>query len=175
MAIVLTKYGYAESSDLRATLAGHIHSVVNETLPLENGMLMKLGKMVKSQELYDVQLPAEGDKIVLILSALCPYETYTKLMQHEMYLRKEAGEEARAYEIEPMDRYAVADYCITPIGEKPAKDNLVVVDPATGFYKEIAADAETDSYGFVAEIEEIVYKSNLTLAHLRVLKNEQVA
>ena len=169
------KYGYAETSDLRATLAGHIHSVVKDDLALENGMLMKLGKMTKADEVYEVTLPAVGDKIVLIHSALYAYDTTTTLGQHEMFLRKEAGEPARAYDIEPLDRYAVADYMVTPLSDKVAEKNLLVVDPASGKYKEVAASGDTSAYGFVAEIERIVYKSNLTLLHVRVLKNEDVA
>lgn len=169
------KYGYAESSDLRATLAGHIHSVVHETMALENGMLMKLGKMVKGKEMYGVELPAQGDKIVLILSALYAYDESTTLGQHEMFLRKECGEAARAYDIEANDRFAIADYMITPVGEKVAAGNLLVADTATGFYTEMSAEADTAAYGFVAEIEDVIYKSNLTLVEIRVLKNETVA
>lgn len=170
------KYGYAETSDLRATLAGHIHSVVKDDLALENGMLMKLGKLKKADEIYEVTLPAAGDKIVMIHSALYAYDTSTTLGQHEMYLRKEAGEAARAYDIEPLDRYAVADYMVTALANnKVVEGNLVVVDPATGKYKELAANGDVSKAGFVAEIEKIVHKTNLTLLHLRVLKNEDVA
>lgn len=169
------KYGYAETSDLRATLAGHIHSVVNDELALENGMLMALGKMTKTKELYSVSLPQATDKVVLIHSALYAYDTTTTLGQHEMYLRKEAGEAARAYDIEPLDRYAVIDYMVTPLGEKAVKGNILVVDPATGKYKEMAATGDTSKIGFVAEIENIVTKSNMTLLEIRVLKNKDVA
>lgn len=174
--MVREKYGYAETSDLKSTLAGHIHSVVCDDLALENGMLMKLGKMKKADEVYDVTLPAAGDKIVLIHSALYAYDTATTLGQHEMYLRKEAGEPARAYDIEPLDRYAIADYMVTALAnDKPVEGNIVVVDLATGKYKEMAADGDVSTIGFVAEIEKIVHKTNLTLLHLRVIKNEDVA
>lgn len=173
--MVREKYGYAETSDLRATLAGHIHSVVKDDLPLENGMLMKLGKMKKADEVYEVTLPAAADKVVLIHSALYAYDTTTTLGQHEMYLRKEAGEPARAYDIEPLDRYAIADYMVTPLADKVVEGNLVIVDPATGKYKELAATGDISKVGFAAEIERIVYKSNLTILNIRVLKNEDVA
>lgn len=136
---------------------------------------MKLGEMKKADEIYEVALPAAADKVVLIHSALYAYDTSTTLGQHEMYLRKEAGEAARAYDIEPLDRYAIADYMITPLGDKIAENNLVVVDPATGKYKEMAADGDISGVGFAAKIERIVYKSNLTIVNIRVLKNEDVA
>lgn len=174
------KYGYAETSDLRATVAGPIRSVVNENMALENGMHLKIGDLsteIISDEVYGVQLPAQGDAIVLVHSSLYAYDTTTTLGQHEMFLRKEAGYPARAYFVYKGDRYGIVDYCITPITKDaaPVVGNLVVVDTATGFLKEIAAETETDAYGFVAMIEKVVYKSNLTLVHLKVVKNETVA
>lgn len=168
------KYGYAETSDLTATVAGHIYSVQHDSKPLENGMLMKLGSIKSNNEIYKVDLPQKGDKIVLIHSALYAYDTSTTLGQHEMFLRKEVGETARAYQIRPTDRYAVADYMITPANSKIAKENLVVVDPDTGKYKELAKGTSVDDYGFAAEIEAVESKSNLTIARLRVIKNEEV-
>lgn len=170
------KYGYAESSNLKSTIAGHNYSVVHDTLALENGMLMKLGKLKTGSEIYEVTSPEKGDKVVLILSALYAYDTSTTLGQHEMYLRKECGEAARAYEIEPTDRYAVADYMIKPVSSKVAAGNMIVVSTDADYkYEEIQAGESTDEYGFVAEIEDIVYKSNLTLVEVRIIKNEDVA
>lgn len=175
MAIVLTKYGYAETSGIKATVAGHIRSVVHPTLALENGMHVKMGGIKQNKEIYEVELPTEKDAIWFVHSALYPYETYTTLMQHEMYLRKECGDPARCYEIVDFDRYAMADWCVTPMGEKVVKGNKVVVDVATGFLKEIAADADVSGYGYVGVIEDIVYKSGLTLVEIAVEKNETVA
>lgn len=172
------KYGYAETSTLRATVAGPVRSAVNSDMALENGMHLKIGDLVdlaNSEEIYDVQLPEEGDPIVFVHSALTAYDTTTTLGQHEMFLRKEAGFPARVYYIYEADRYKIADYCITPIGETPVVDNMVVVDTATGFLKEIAADADVAAYGFVGKIEKIEYKSNLTLVGIKVVKNEAVA
>lgn len=170
------KYGYAESSNIKATIAGHTRSAVNADLPIENGTLWKLGaKTAGSDEIYAVTKPAAKDKVWLALSALYSYDTSSTLGQHEMYLRKEAGEAARIYELVENDRYAVADYMITPASTKLQVGNLVKADPATGKYTEIAASASTDAIGFVAEIQSIEYKSNLTIVRLRVLKNVQVA
>lgn len=173
------KYGYAESTTLRATVAGPVRSAVNADMALENGMHLKVGDLsttANSDEVYDVELPAEGDAIVLVLSALTAYDTTTTLGQHEMYLRKEAGVPAKIYSIYPVDRYNVADYCITPISEDdgPVVGNLVVVDTATGFLKEIAAATDTAAYGYVGQIEKITYQSNLTKVAIRVIKNETV-
>lgn len=172
-----TKYGYAESSEIKATNAGHIVSAVNADLAIENGTLWKLGtKTTGSDEIYNVTKPAAGDKVWLALSALYAYDTTTTLGQHEMYLRKEAGEAARIYELVQYDRYAVADYMITPLttGALPTVGNLVKVDPSTGKYIEIASSTTTTSLGFVARINSVEVKSNLTIVRLEVIKNEQV-
>ena len=173
-----TKYGYAESSNIKATIAGHTRSAVNDDLAIENGTLWKLGaKTTGSDEIYNVTKPSAGDKVWLALSALYSYDTSSTLGQHEMFLRKEAGEAARIYELVENDRFAVADYMITPVtsGGAPKVGNYVKADPATGKYTEIAASTSTDSLGFVAEIQSLEYKSNLTIVRLRVIKNEQVA
>lgn len=172
-----TKYGYAESSEIKATNAGHIVSAVNADLAIENGTLWKLGtKTTGSDEIYNVTKPAAGDKVWLALSALYAYDTTTTLGQHEMYLRKEAGEAARIYELVQYDRYAVADYMITPLTNEalPTVGNLVKVDPSTGKYIEIASSTTTTSLGFVARINSVEVKSNLTIVRLEVIKNEQV-
>lgn len=172
-----TKYGYAESSEIKATNAGHIVSAVNADLAIENGTLWKLGtKTTGSDEIYNVTVPAAGDKVWLALSALYAYDTTTTLGQHEMYLRKEAGEAARIYELVQYDRYAVADYMITPLTANtlPQVGNLVKVDTSTGKYTEIASSTTTTSLGFVARINSIEVKSNLTIVRLEVIKNEQV-
>ena len=174
-----TKYGYAESSGLKSTIAGHIYSIQNDSLAIENGTLWKKGNIKTNKEIYSVEKPAKGDKVVLALSALYAYDTTTTLGQHEMFLRKEAGEVARAYEVGEDDRYAVADYMVTPAttDTAPVKDNYIVYNDASGAkteYKEIASTGSVEGYGFVAVIEEVEYKSNLTLVRLRVIRNENI-
>lgn len=173
-----TKYGYAESSGLKSTIAGHIYSIQNDTLAIENGTLWKKGNIKTNKEIYSVAKPAKGDKVVLALSALYTYDTSTTLGQHEMYLRKEAGEVARAYELVEDDRYAIADYMVTALTTAPVKDNYIVYNDEAGAkteYKELASTEDIAAYGFVAVVEEVEYKSNLTLVRIRVIKNATVA
>jgi len=139
-------------------------------------MLMKIGALTAgSNEVYEAALPTAKDKVVLIHSALYAYDTSSTLGQHEMYLRKEAGEPARAFYLYEGDRNSWADYTIKPLADKVVVGNRVVVDTATGFLTEIAAEDEIAGYGFVGEIETIEYKSNLTMVCIRVIKNETVA
>ena len=171
------KYGYAESSKLAATYGGaHIYSVVDDTNPLENGMLVKLGDMI-DRENYKAETPADGDEVVLILDVIVPYDTSTTIGQAEYYHRFDAGKSVRAYNLIERDMYVIADYMVTTLageGKAAVKDNYLVVN-SNRKYTEVASDGDVSAYGFVAQIEEIVYKSNLTLYLIRIIKNETVA
>lgn len=171
-----TKYGYAESSNIKATISGHNFDIKNDTLPIENGTLWKLGDMTQVKEIYAVTKPAKGDKIVLALSALIAYDTSTTLGQHEMFLRKEAGEVARAYEIVEHDRYAVADYMIKPLADKVVVGNYVVVNDGNDgtTYQEVVKSGDVSAYGFVAKVVEVEAKSNMTIVRLDVIRNAEV-
>ena len=174
-----TKYGYAESSEIKATNAGHIVSGVNDDYAIENGTLWILGdKTSGSDEVYEVTKPAATSAGVwLALSALYAYDTSTTLGQHEMYLRKEAGEPARMYELVKYDRYAIADYMVTALNSTtgPVVGNYLI--PKTdGTYTELVAatgstPTDISSYGFVAKINSIEHKSNLTILRIEVVKN----
>lgn len=168
------KYGYAESSDIKATVAGHCFDIKNDSLPIENGTLWKLGDMSQADEIYAVTKAAKADKVVLALSALYAYDTSTTLGQHEMFLRKEAGETARAYEIVEHDRFAVADYMIKAVSDSVAVGNYIVVNDdssPTTQYKEIASSGSVTGYGFVAKVVGVKVNSNMTIVRLDVIKN----
>lgn len=171
-----TKYGYAETSDVRATIAGHLPHITNDTLALENGQPVVIDK-IDSGEVYKVKKPtATTEPILIHHSALYSYDDSTTLGQHEMYLRLEAGEVGRAYPTEPLDRWAFADYMIKPLSTNLVVGNYIVIDPdgtESKFYEEIASATDITAYGFVAVIEAIEKKSaNMTLVRVRVLKNE---
>lgn len=169
------KYGYAESSALTATYGGgHIHSVVDEDNIMENGMLIELGDDIDVEN-RKAETPTATSKVCLLLDVAMIYDQSTTEGQAEYYYYVEPGKSARAYELFENDRFAIADYMVTaPLaGEgKPCVVGNYLVADANRKYKEVAAgsfDAET--VGFAAIIQEIVYKSNLTLYRLRVVKN----
>lgn len=168
-----TVYGYAESSDIKATTAGHIFSVVDEDNDLENGMIVKLGEITEPDEIYSIDDAAKTDKIVLILDPAINAELSTKAANAEIYYHIPAGKVARAYEIVEHDRYAISDNLVTALDKTAGakKGNYLVVDGRK--YKEIAS--MDDSYGFVAKIVNKVAKSNLTILRLDVIKNTTVA
>lgn len=173
-----TKFGYAESSNLKATKAGHIFDVIQDGVALENGMLKKLGELDEVLEVRKVADAAAGDKVVLILSALVGDDGSSTVNLQEWFYRKEDGEVARAYELEAEDRFAVADYMIDALSDSVVVGNTVALDTTTKFYKEIAAssDAETaKTNGFMARIEGVENKGALNLVRLRVIQNVTIA
>lgn len=169
-------YGYAESSEIKATNAGHIYNIKNDDKAIENGTMWVLGDLDTTSEVYPVTPAKDTDKVVLALSVLMAYDTTSTLGQHEMFLRKEAGEMARGYELVEHDRFAVADYMITPASSSTGLKvgNYIIVDGTDKQYKEVAK-AGIAGKGFAARISEIRYKSNLTLVYVDVIQNEAVS
>lgn len=173
------KYGYAESSDIMATNWGsHIYSVVDKENILENGMLVEKTDLVEAKEIYGVKTPEAGSKVVLILTPALIYDQSTTEGQAEYYFYIEPGVAARAYALVEDDRFAIADYMVTTLAGqgKPAVVGNYLVANSNRKYTEVAsASFDSSTYGFVAKIEAIEYKSNLTLYRLRVVKNVAVA
>lgn len=173
-------FGYVETSNLKATVAGHIFDVVMNT-GLENGMALKLGDLTSANEIHDAALPAVTDEIVLVANEALIYDESTRKAQEEWFYSIPAGEVARCYEVAKYDRFSVLDYSITALADKVVVGNYIVVDPVTGFYKEVAKSGfDADDYGFAARIFAIEPRmigstSNATLVRVEVIKNETVS
>lgn len=169
------KYGYAESSALTATYGGHhIHSVVDEENELENGMLVVLDGDIDVEN-RSIKTPTATDKVALVLDVILPYDESTTEAGFEVYYNFEAGRSVRAYELFENDRFAIIDYLVTaPLagaGKPCVVGNYLVAD-ANRKYKEVDADSfDASAVGFAAVIQEITYKSGMTLYRLRVVKN----
>lgn len=168
------KYGYAVSSDLAATYGdGHIYSVVDEQNELENGMIVKLGKPI-DRENYEISTPEDGDKIVLILDVILPYDESTTEAGFEMYYNFAKGKCVRAYNVVENDKWEIIDYLVTSTvagSGQPAVVGNYLVHDGSRKYKEIANSEDISSYGFVGEIVEIVEAGGMTKYLLNVLKN----
>lgn len=181
MAITRQKYGYAESSALRATnWGGHIVNVIDEENILENGMLVVPGADI-DRENREAVTPTAQDEVVLVLDVILPYDESSRIYQHEMYHyahEDQKGHPTRCYELFENDRYAICDYLVTaPLageGQACVVGNYLVVDDNRK-YKEVAAGEDMSGYGFAAVIQEIDYKSGLTLYRLRVVQNKKIA
>ena len=172
-----TKYGYAESSALAATNGdGHIYSVIDTENELENGMIVKLGKLI-DRENHEISDPADGDKVVLILDVIIPYDQSTTMAGYEVFYNFAKGKSVRAYNLIEHDRFSVIDYMVTSIAgdNKPAVKGNYIVSNGDRKYKEVAAAGDVSAYGFVAQIAEITYRIGMTLYLVEVIKNETVA
>lgn len=104
--ITYTKHGVAESTLLKATKVGHHYNLVAD-VDIDNGSVAKIGKYTKS-DLFKADIPAVGDKIVLILTAPKIYSEYTTKMQEESNFYNGAGDAMRAYEIQDTDRFTLS-------------------------------------------------------------------
>lgn len=173
------KHIICETSLVLGTYGGdHIYSTINKTLDMDNGMLMKIAQPTDGEsELYDVALPAQGDKLVLICGPEVIKDARTKLDEQLDRFYTPAGRTVRAYELRIHDKITVSDYAITPISSESGVQvgNYVVADPATGKYKEVAKGSDMSSYGFYALIKEPVYKTYGKSFRYIVMKNETVA
>lgn len=172
------KYGYAVSSDLAATYGdGHIYSVVDEANELENGMIVKLGKAI-DRENYEISTPEDGDPIVLVLDVILPYNETTTADGFEIYYNFAKGKPVRSYNIIANDKFEIIDYLVTSTiagsGNLAVEGNYLVHD-GNRKYKEIASGTDVSTYGFVAEIVDIVEAGGMTKYLLNVVKNSAVA
>ena len=168
-----TKYGYAESSDLKAVNAGHIYSVVDTVNTLENGMVVGLGEEVSGNpEVRQAVAPTKAGHVVLVLNPAVTYDQSTTAAAEEENYFVPAGTPARAYDLYAEDRFMVADYLITALSDNVVKGNYIVANTATRKYTEVAATGFTAAdYGFYAKILDTVVKDNMTLVLVRVMKN----
>lgn len=168
-----TKYGYCETSDVKATIAGHVYSVKDDENILENGMIVKLGDIVDADEIHSVSTPATTDEVVLICSVLVDPTAQTTADKAEYYAYTDKGEVARAYEIGKRDRFTVADYMITVLDSKSGLQvgNYIVSD-GNRKYTEVASP---DGYAFAAKIFAIESKSQLTIVRVEVVSNTATA
>lgn len=173
----MERYGYVETSAMAATYGGgHIPSVVDEDNILENGMLVKLGKMV-GDEIWSISTPTIEDEVVLIADPAINYDQSTKAANHEDKYFIAAGTPARSYTIAKVDRFAIADYMVKTLagsGKPAVKDNYIVTDKNRKYEEVAATGFDMSKYGFVAQIVDTIIRSGITLYLLHVVKNEQV-
>ena len=136
----------AESSRLKATIAGHIYDlkVAKDT---DNGTIVSVGEHVEGQ-VFAAKDYAAGDKPYLILTPPFAYNG-KKAWSDEKYFYNAKDEIARAYELHAGDIYTIS------------KDAFKGT-PAVGKYVDATytvADAEGES-GFVGLITEEVNYTN---------------
>ena len=145
----------AESSRLKATIAGHIYDLemIDDT---DNGTIVALGAHVEGQ-VYKAKALGANDKPYLILTPPLAYNG-KKAWSDEKYFYNAKGEIARAYELHVDDIYTISADAFTGT-------------PAVGKYVDATyaiKDAAPES-GFVGEIIEEVNYTNSVSYRIRVV------
>ena len=146
----------AESSRLKATIAGHIYDLqmIEDT---DNGTIVAVGEHIEGQ-LFKAKAYAEGDKPYFILTPPLAYNG-KKGWSDEKFFYNAKDEVARAYELYVDDIFTVSAIAFT--GE-----------PAVGKFVDaaFAIKDEAPAAGFVGEIiEEVVYTNSVSY-RVRVIK-----
>ena len=145
----------AESSRLKATIAGHIYDlkVAKDT---DNGTIVSVGEHVEGQ-VFEAKDYVAGEKPYFILTPPFAYNG-KKVWSDEKYFYNATGEIARAYELCVDDIFTIS---------KNAFDG----EPAVGKYVDATytvADAAGES-GFVGLITEEVNYTNSVSYRIRVV------
>ena len=137
----------AESSRLKATIAGHIYDL-KMTKDTDNGTIVGIGKFVDEQ-VFEAKTYAAGDTPYLVLTPPLAYNG-KKAWSDEKYFYNANGEIARAYELHKDDIFTVSADAFTGSPEvgKYIDATYTVKEsaPATGFVGEI--------------IEEVIYTNS---------------
>ena len=170
------KYGYVETSNVKATRCGNVFSVKAD-VPLQNGTLMKLHSNIKGMlHVREVKPANDTDKVVLICSVLTDKGAKVDSEMQEVYLRKEAGEIGRAFELVTDDEFAIHERMIkVTANDKVEVGNYVILDVTTSMYKAVFkanVATELNKKSFVAEIISVEPHVDDTLVRLRVIQNK---
>ena len=162
------KRGVCESTLLKATKVGHHYNVVSDE-ELENGCMCKLGEYVR-EDIWQADIPAIGDKLVLINSPVKIYETYTTRMQEESNYFIAPQEVARANEIQDTDRFTLSKEAFSDAAN-PEVGEYVGVDGA-GYKLTTLGKADPGAtYGFLGKIYAIANNGNY---RIWVVRNNQL-
>ena len=152
-----TAHVVAESSRLKATVAGHIYDLemIEDT---DNGTIVALGAHVEGQ-VYKAKAFANGDKPYFILTPPLAYNG-KKSWSDEKYFFNAKGEIARAYELNVDDIFTVSEdaFTGTPAVGKFVDATYAVVDaaPEAGFVGEIIEEVNyTNSVSFRIRVASI--------------------
>ena len=142
-----TAHVVAESSRLKATIAGHIYDLemIEDT---DNGTIVAVGTHVEGQ-VFKAKTYAAGDAPYLVLTSPLAYNG-KKAWSDEKYFYNATGEIARAYELHKDDIFTVSADAFTG-------------DPAVGKYVDAtyAVTEVAPATGFVGEIiEEVTYTNS---------------
>lgn len=158
------KHGVAESSDLKATLAGHIFNM-RAAEDIDNGSFAALGDFEGTTatsygaDVWAAKKPAKADKVFLILSSPLIYEEGTAQCQDEANFYNARGDVMRAYELVPYDKFALSAEAFAANSEPGVGKYLVI----NGAYKAGVAASAPEGQTFVAKIYDIAGNGNFRI------------
>jgi hypothetical protein len=167
-----TKHYIVETSDIKATKAGHIFSLRDAVSNMDNGILVKVGALVTgTTEVFTAVTPVATDGgLVLIADVALMYDQYTTLQGAEYNYYNEAGKDTRAYELVKNDRYGVSVGAVTALVPATGLVTGAFITNDGRKYKEIATVAGTE--GYVAQVMFTKkFGANDTRVYVRVIKN----
>lgn len=160
----VTEHIVAESSRLKATIAGHIYDLrmIEDT---DNGIIVSVDNTIKpsdagyneEEQVYNAKAYASGDKPYLVLTPPLAYNG-RKLWSAEKYFYNAKGDVARCYELYEDDIYTISEMAFSG-------------SPAVGKYVD-ATYAVTDmapSDGFVGQIMQRVDYTDRIAYRVRVI------
>lgn len=150
-----TPHAVAESSMLKATIAGHIYSLKCHK-DLDNGSIVSVGDWVEAQ-VFNSKDYVAGEHPILILTPPIGYNSDRRINQDECYFYNAKNEIARGYELHDGDIFTVSEAMFSG-------------DPAVGkFIDGTYTVAEVaGGTGFVGEIVEKVNYTNSVSYRVRV-------
>lgn len=170
-------YMMAETSNLKATTAGHIYDLIDTAHDVQQGMNVKVGDYTgDGTELRKSTFPAVGDKIAFACDVPLIYKDDRQADQAAYNYINAKGGAFRAYEVVDDDRFAVTlnGFSETVATGAVTVGNYVTVDGA-GKYIEVAT-APADTYGWVGKITGTrVGSYGTTMVVIATLRNKQVA
>lgn len=158
-------FGVAESSDLMATVAGHLYHL-KATEDIENGSFTAIDPTTfVSGDVFQTKKPGKEDPVALILTSIVIYEDYTPVMQEERNFYNKKDDIVRAYQLQPTDRFALSKECFTST-KAPEKGKYIAMD-GTQFKATVYDAAPTDT-AFVGYIYDVAANGNYRIF---VMKN----
>lgn len=152
-----TAHVVAESSKLKATVAGHIVDL-KMVADTDNGTIVAIGDHVEGQ-VFKAKTYAAGDAPYLVLTSPLAYNG-KKAWSEEKYFYNAEGEIARAYELCKGDIYTLSADAFTgspEVGKYVDATYTVTPEaPATGFVGEIIEEVTyTNSTSYRVLVREI--------------------
>lgn len=156
--ITVTKHGVAASSNLKATVCGHIYDLkIGAGLSVDNGTLATAGAMIVSgagtaaspynpeYQVYEYADYANSGKPLLVLTPPFCYDDSRRGHNDECYFYNAAGEIARAYELHIDDVYEISAelFSVAPVAADLS--GAKHVSYASGKYT-IAAEAGSNGF-----------------------------